>query len=49
MTYKKAAEQDLYSPDPYRSSDHDPVVVSLQLVTPSPANPPRRPHPRRRP
>jgi endonuclease/exonuclease/phosphatase len=31
MTYKKAAEQELYSPDPYRSSDHDPVVVSLQL------------------
>lgn len=31
MTYKKATEQDLYSPDPYRSSDHDPVVVSLQL------------------
>ena len=34
MTYKKAAEQELYSPDPYRSSDHDPVVVSLQLGNP---------------
>ena len=42
MTYKKAAEQELYSPDPYRSSDHDPVVVSLRLGdprTPEPSSP----------
>lgn len=45
MSYKKPAEQALFSPDPYRSSDHDPVVVSLQFrqdpplpePTPSPA------------
>ncbi len=27
--------QDLYSPTPYRSSDHDPVIVTLQLSAPS--------------
>ncbi len=37
MSYKKQAEQDLFSPDPYRSSDHDPVVVDLQLATTPPA------------
>ena len=48
MTYKKAAEQELYSPDPYRSSDHDPVVVSLRFgnpETPAPSSPaPARAH-----
>jgi len=39
MTYKKAAEQELYSPDPYRSSDHDPVVVSLRLGNPETSAP----------
>jgi len=43
MTYKKAAEQDLYSPDPYRSSDHDPVVVSLQLGDAQPSQSPTAP------
>ena len=51
MTYKKAAEQELYSPDPYRSSDHDPVVVSLQLgnpESPMPSSPaPAEPTPSR--
>lgn len=43
MTYKKATEQDLYSPDPYRSSDHDPVVVSLQLGDAQPSQSPTAP------
>lgn len=51
MTYKKAAEQELYSPDPYRSSDHDPVVVSLRFgnpETPAPSSPaPAEPTPSR--
>ena len=51
MTYKKAAEQELYSPDPYRSSDHDPVVVSLQFgnpESPMPSSPtPAEPTPSR--
>ena len=51
MTYKKTAEQELYSPDPYRSSDHDPVVVSLQLgnpESPMPSSPaPAEPTPSR--
>ncbi len=29
--------QDLYSPSPYRASDHDPVVIGLNLGAPAPA------------
>lgn len=29
MTYKKDAQDLLYAPDPFRSSDHDPVIVAL--------------------
>lgn len=29
--FKQPAEQALWAPDPYRSSDHDPVIVALQL------------------
>lgn len=45
--------QDLYSPDPYRSSDHDPVVIGLDLVrktlipTPTPTPNPKAPTPPR--
>jgi len=35
MTYKKAAQDAIYAPDPYRSSDHDPVIVGLSLTPPS--------------
>jgi predicted extracellular nuclease len=31
MSFKKAAQDALYTPDAYRSSDHDPVIVSLRL------------------
>ena len=31
LTFKDPAEAALYAPDPYRASDHDPVVVGLQL------------------
>ncbi|XNY99562.1 ExeM/NucH family extracellular endonuclease [Micrococcus luteus] len=38
--YKKPAQQDVYAPDAYRSSDHDPVLFGLDLgissVTPDP-------------
>lgn len=33
MTFKKDAQDALYEPDPYRSSDHDPVVVGLDLTS----------------
>jgi hypothetical protein len=34
--FKTAAQiSDLYSPDPFRSSDHDPVLVGLRLATPT--------------
>ena len=29
MTYKKDAQDLLYEPNPYRSSDHDPVIIGL--------------------
>lgn len=29
--------QDLYAPTPYRSSDHDPVIIGLNLATPNAA------------
>lgn len=31
MTFKKAAQDALYEPIPYRSADHDPVVVGLNV------------------
>ena len=31
MTFKGPAEDALYAPDPYRSSDHDPVIIGLAL------------------
>ncbi len=31
MTYKQDAQDALYEPNAYRSSDHDPVIVGLQL------------------
>lgn len=34
-TYKGAAEADLWAADPYRSSDHDPVLVGLTLTEPN--------------
>jgi len=32
MSYKKDAQDLLYAPDPYRYSDHDPVIIGLDLV-----------------
>ncbi len=34
MTFKLDAQDALYAPDAYRSSDHDPVIVSLSLDQP---------------
>lgn len=34
MSFKKPAQDALYAPDPYRSSDHDPVLVGLELTRP---------------
>ncbi|MDQ0893942.1 ExeM/NucH family extracellular endonuclease [Agromyces ramosus] len=34
MTFKKAAQDALYAPDAFRSSDHDPVLVGLDLTPP---------------
>lgn len=31
MTFKKPAQDALYAPDAYRSSDHDPVLIGLEL------------------
>jgi uncharacterized repeat protein (TIGR01451 family) len=31
MTYKEPAQDALFASDPYRSSDHDPVIVGLEL------------------
>lgn len=39
LNFKAPAEQALWQPNPYRSSDHDPIIVGLQLgdvVTPEP-------------
>ena len=33
-SFKQPAQDAIYAPDPYRSSDHDPVVIGLQLDTP---------------
>ena len=35
MTYKRAAQDALFAPDPFRSSDHDPVIIGLDLVPPA--------------
>ncbi|MDW4574203.1 ExeM/NucH family extracellular endonuclease [Microbacterium sp. M3] len=32
MSFKQPAQDALYAPDPYRSSDHDPVIVGLNLT-----------------
>jgi hypothetical protein len=37
MTFKSSAQDVIYAPDPYRASDHDPVVVGLDLDAPDPA------------
>ena len=34
MTFKPVEQENLYSPDAYRSSDHDPVLISLILNHP---------------
>ncbi|MBD3943767.1 ExeM/NucH family extracellular endonuclease [Microbacterium sp. NEAU-LLC] len=34
MSFKQPAQDALYAPDPYRSSDHDPVIVGLKLTPP---------------
>lgn len=31
MAFKKPAQQDAYAPDAYRASDHDPVLIGLDL------------------
>jgi Ca2+-binding RTX toxin-like protein len=31
MDFKQDAQDDLWEPTPYRSSDHDPIVIGLQL------------------
>lgn len=33
MQYKKPAQQAIYAPDEYRSSDHDPIVVGINLAS----------------
>ena len=33
-TFKKPAQQELYEPNAFRSSDHDPVIVGLDLADP---------------
>jgi len=35
MTLKSPAHDALYAPDPYRSSDHDPVIIGLMLTGPA--------------
>jgi predicted extracellular nuclease len=34
MSFKAPAQDALFAPDPYRSSDHDPVIVGLDLTPP---------------
>jgi hypothetical protein len=36
MSFKQPAQDALWAPDPYRSSDHDPVIVGLNLDTTDP-------------
>lgn len=33
-SFKQDAQDAIYAPDPYRSSDHDPVIIGLDLDTP---------------
>ena len=33
MSFKLPAQDALYAPDPFRSSDHDPVIVGLKAVS----------------
>ena len=35
-SFKSAGQDAIFAPDPYRASDHDPVVVGLSLTTPDP-------------
>ncbi len=39
MSYKKPAQDALYAPDAYRYSDHDPVIIGLDLVYFNPGGP----------
>lgn len=48
LRHKSAAQAELYAPDPFRSSDHDPVIVGLSLGEVSLVSPPSSP-PRSRP
>lgn len=34
MQFKKPAQDALFAPDPYRSSDHDPVIVGFDFIAP---------------
>ena len=34
MQFKQPAQDALWSPDPYRSSDHDPVIVGFDFIAP---------------
>ncbi|MFE5670539.1 ExeM/NucH family extracellular endonuclease [Agromyces sp. NPDC056523] len=34
MQFKKPAQDALFAPDPYRSSDHDPVIVGMDFIAP---------------
>lgn len=45
MSFKKPAEAALFTPTPFRSSDHDPIIVSLQLGAPIAPTPPASPSP----
>jgi len=33
MSFKQPAQDALYAPDPYRYSDHDPVIIGMELTT----------------
>ena len=35
-SFKQDAQDAIYAPDPYRSSDHDPVIVGLDLDVAAP-------------
>lgn len=39
-SFKPPAQEALYEPNPYRSSDHDPVIVGLNLTAPTPTDTP---------
>lgn len=36
---RESTNGDLYAPDPFRSSDHDPILIGLELAPPGPAVP----------